>query len=230
MRTLSSEELNLVQKAIIRKEIAVLELLAEVYDHYLSHLEQFPEAEFTKELRGLEEKWTHSYCDKLQQEFRKGANKSIRNLQWNLLRSYFSWPRISVTSIGILGLVLLVNSVEPKTYLGTVIFPILILLLGLDFLIIFKARKKFKSLRSIFNFKSMGMWVVSVEASSLGLIVSLPLQFIGGFIQLPRIFEATDFYNNPYYLILITIFSFFLILHSLTSYEAWKIKSKTALI
>jgi hypothetical protein len=230
MRILSSEELVLVQKAIIRKEIAILELLAEVYDHYISHLEQYSELEFSEELKNLEEKWSYVYCDKLQQEFRKGVNKSIRSLRWKLIKSYFSLPKIVVTILLVLGLVALVNSIGPKNYLWTVIFPILILLLGLDLLIIFKARKKFKSLRSIFNFKSMGIWVVSAEASSLGLIVSLPLHFVGAFIQLPRIFEATDFFNNPLYLMLVTISSFFLILYSLTSYEAWKIKSKTALI
>ena len=230
MRKLTEQELTLVQKAIIRKEIAVLELLAEVYDHYISHLEQYSELEFSGEFKNLEEKWTYAYCDKLQQEFRKGVNQSIRSLQWKLIKSYFTWPRFAVTILVVASLISLTNLIDPKTYLLIVILPVLIILIVFNFYILFNARKKFKSLRSIFNRKSMGIWVVSEEANNFGLLAVLPLSFFSLLVQLPRMLEISDSYSNPYYLLLIAVFSFFLALHALTCYEAWKIKSKTALI
>ena len=75
MRKLSEQELKLVQKAIIAKEISVIEVLAEAYDHYISHLEGFAEEEFKSELAKLESKWTYPYCQSLQNDFSKSINK-----------------------------------------------------------------------------------------------------------------------------------------------------------
>jgi hypothetical protein len=76
MRKLSEEELKLVQLAIIAKEISVMEILAEMYDHFISHLERFPEEDFNSELSILESKWTYDYCQKIQKEFNKNINTS----------------------------------------------------------------------------------------------------------------------------------------------------------
>ena len=54
MRTLTEQELKLVQTTIIAKELTVMEVIAEIYDHYISHLEGIPEEEFRSELAKLE--------------------------------------------------------------------------------------------------------------------------------------------------------------------------------
>jgi hypothetical protein len=99
MRTLSEEELKSVQKTIAQRDITSAELLMEVYDHFISHLEEFPEEDFEEQLNTLSEKWSFGYCKKLQHDLFKNINKSVRKTQWSLLKSYFSWPKMVFTLI-----------------------------------------------------------------------------------------------------------------------------------
>jgi len=58
MRQLSEEELDQVKRAIAVKDLTSAEILIEIYDHYVSHLERFEEAEFEEQLFELEQKFT----------------------------------------------------------------------------------------------------------------------------------------------------------------------------
>lgn len=94
IRELNEEELNQIQKAIAVKDLTSAEILMEVYDHYVSHLESKSAAEFEDELFELEQKFTYSYCHSLQAKFLKASKKEIFNLQWTLFKTYFTWPRM----------------------------------------------------------------------------------------------------------------------------------------
>ncbi len=230
MRKLTEEELKLVQTAIIAKEISVLEVLAEIYDHYISHLEGFPESEFKSELANLESKWTYSYCHTLQHEFSKNVNKSIRSLQWKLIKSYFTWPKILSTTV-FLGILFSLSQVlTPKAFIFSIIIPFMIIVQAFNIYLLFSAKRKYKDLRTIFNFKSTGLLLNSAESNGLSVAIGAPISVYNLLIFAPRFFDL-NFGISIQTLFLILVFIAFLIsVISFSAYEAWKIKSKTALL
>lgn len=172
MRRLSEEELKSVQRAIITKEIVVLELLAEIYDHYVTHLESLPEEYFSLELRNLESKWTYDNCQKIQKEFYKNINSSIRSFQWKLTKSYFTWPKLMITVLLFFAASLGASLIPTTIYFFGIIIPILVFVLIYAIAMNFRCNRKFKGLKSIFNFKSMGLIVTSGESSYLFSLLS----------------------------------------------------------
>ena len=229
MRTLTEQELKLVQTTIIAKELTVMEVIAEIYDHYISHLEGIPEEEFRSELAKLESIWTYPYCRTLQKKFSDSVNDSIRSLQWKLIKSYFTWPRFVVTLvflwIAYLGFILLSSQI----FFFGVIIPILVFLVVFGIFMTYRTSGKFKSLKQIFNFRTTGSFLISAESSYLFSHSIFPIQLLNLFILAPKNLGIIDNFSNPWMTLVILLFSFFLFLHTLTKHEAWKIKSKTAL-
>lgn len=231
MRKLSEEELKLVQTAIKAKEISVIEILAEIYDHYISHLEGFPEEEFKSELANLDSKWTNLYCLRLQDEFIKTSDRSLKALHWKLIKGYFSWPKIISTILffGVLyGLSLWIT---PKVFAFSTIIPAIILFHVFNFSLFYSSRKKYKLLRKTFNLDSRRFDLNYAESNSLsaaiGTILALPNIIIYG----PKAFESVDLGISPNLILLFFAFIAFLIsIISFSAYEVWKIKSKTALL
>lgn len=230
MRKLSEEELKLVQDAIKAKEISVIEILAEVYDHYISHLEGLPESEFKSELAKLESTWTDDNCKRIVKEFNSNTISSIRSLQWRIIKIYFSWPKFMITALLFLAAYLFTTFLPTKYLLLGVILPILGFLLGFAFLMTYRSRRKFKGLRSIFNFRTTGTYIASGETSYLFSHSIFPINLLNCFILAPKNLGFIDDFSSPWMTLIILLFSFFLFLHTLTIHEAWKIKSKTALI
>lgn len=231
MRKLSEQELKLVQTAIIAKEISVIEILAEVYDHYISHLEGFPEEEFKSELANLESKWTYAYCRTLQDDFSKSINKSIRSLQWKLIKSYFSWPKIISTILffGVLyGLSLWIT---PKVFAFSTIIPAIILFHVFNFSLFYSSRKKYGSLRKTFKLGLKRFDLNYAESNCLSAALSTLLALPNIIIYGPKAFDSVDLGISPNLILLFLSFMAFLIsLIAFSAYEAWKIKSKTALL
>ena len=89
MRQLNQLELKEIQRSIFHKEISSAEVLAEIYDHYVSHLQEFPESEFGSQLLELEQKFTQAYCHSIQAKFNKSVREDISKTQWWVLKSYF---------------------------------------------------------------------------------------------------------------------------------------------
>ena len=230
MRKLTEEELKLVQTAIIAKEISVLEILAEIYDHYISYLEGFPESEFKGELANLESKWTYPYCRTLQDDFSENVNKSIQSLQWKLIKSYFTWPKILSTTIFFGILFSLGQVLTPKIFTFSTIIPLVIIIQAFNFYLLFSARKKYQGLRSIFSFKSTGLWLNSAESNSLSVAIGTPMSVFNLLIFVPRIFDLNLGISNQTLFLILVIIAFFISVISFSAYEAWKIKSKTALL
>lgn len=228
MRALSNKELVQIEKSIQKKGLQTAELLAEIYDHYISHLENFPEGNFIEQLEALDQKWTYSYCHKLQHDLAKNINKSIRTLQWAVIKSYFTWPRMvfTLTLIGIL--TILVDMLAWKTQV-LVFFgiPLVYIAVFMVFILV-RTRMKTKQIRKLFN--TPYLKVSSSYSSHFLIHLAIPFNFFNVFINLPRIFGLHQII--PDYLInfLSVTFCFIIVLHSLTISEAWKIKSKTAFI
>lgn len=229
MRKLSEEKLKLVQTAIKAKEISVIEILAEIYDHYISHLEGFSEEEFESELANLESKWTYTYCRTLQNDFSKSINKSIRGLQWKLVKSYFTWPKFLALVLFFLVLFSLSTLLTAKIFALSFILPILIITQFFDFYLIYLSRKKFKRLRSIFNFKTTGLFLSSAQTNSISVSIGTSVSILNLFLISPRIFDFDYELTNSLLLLILVFFAFFISIIAFSAYEAWKIKSKTAL-
>jgi hypothetical protein len=230
MRHLTEEELKLVQTAIIAKDLTVLEVIAEIYDHYITHLEGFSEEEFKSELAKLESIWIYPYCRDLQSELSNNVNKSIRSLQWKLIKSYFTWPKILSTATFFGFLYVLSQMLSAKVFVFSSILPFLIITQVFHIHLLILARKKQSNLRSIFNFKSTGRILSSAETNGLSVAVATPLSLLNLFLLSPRILDFELGISTTSFLFILVLFSFLISLISFSAYEAWKIKSKTALL
>jgi hypothetical protein len=123
MRKLSDKELDQVKRAIAAKDLTSAEILIEIYDHYVSHLESFEGSEFKDELFDLEQKFRYSYYNSLQENFEKSTKKELLKIQWRISKSYFSWPKIISTALVVTLLTLLFENLEGKTKVFTVVVP-----------------------------------------------------------------------------------------------------------
>lgn len=229
MRKLSEQELKLVQLAIIAKDLTVMEVIAEIYDHYITHLEGFPEEEFKSELAKLESIWIYPYCRDLQGEFSNTIIKSIRNLQWKLIKNYFTWPKIlsSATVFGFL--YILSQMLSAKVFVYTSFIPFLIITQVFHIHLLILSRKKYSKLRSIFNFRSTGRILSSAETNGLSVAIGTPLSLLNLLLLSPRILDFELGITTNFLLLILVLFSFLISIISFSAYQAWKIKSKTAL-
>lgn len=228
MRKLSEEELKSVQKAIAQRKITSAELLMEVYDHFISHLEGFQEEDFDSQLNALMEKWTYGYCKKLQHDLSKNINKSVRKTQWELIKSYFSWPKMVFTLILIGGITILVNLMTSKMQLMVLFSLPIVYLTAFLFIILARTHRKIKPIKK--TFQDTELKISSIFSNQFIAFISLPLHFYNFFLNGPRIFGLDKLVPEFLLNYLSITFCLIIYLHCILSYEAWKIKSKTALI
>ena len=230
MRKLSEQELKLVQLAIIAKDLTVMEVIAEIYDHYITHLEGFSEEEFKSELAKLESVWIYPYCRDLQGDFSKNVNKSIRSLQWKIIKSYFTWPKILSTATFFGILFILSQVLSAKVFVYTSFIPFLIITQVFHIYLLILSRKKYSKLRSVFNFRSTGRMLSSAETNGLSVAIGTPLSLLNLLLLSPRILDFELGITTNSFLLILVLFSFLISIISFSAYEAWKIKSKTALL
>jgi len=226
-RVLSASELTEVQKSIMRKEISSAEILMEVYDHFVSHLQEFSEEQFSKELFELDQKFTYGYCHAIQSKFNKEAKADIAKTQWIVIQKYFCGSRWLFLA-GILALVFYVSSqTRSEQELGILLLSPLILLV---FSVIAFGYQNFKKLRPLKKtFKGIGNPISSSLAQPITERMYLPVMMAQVLVYLPKIvFPNLEFVRlSPVIAGMITVL---LILYTLSLLEVWKIKSKTALI
>ncbi|EIM75413.1 hypothetical protein A3SI_13447 [Nitritalea halalkaliphila LW7] len=227
MRHLTDIELQEVRKEITRKEISSAEILMEIYDHYISHLQEFPEEEFNEQLFELDQKFTYAYCHALQAKFKKAAHADISKTQWQVLRSYFCLGRW-MYFVGFLAMAIYLS-----TYFQTVeeakliILLPFILLFGFQLYYGYQSYKHMKPIRQ--NFKGIGIPIQSSLAGFFENRASLPGMFIYAFISFPALFfnwEPTKVIAPQ----VAAVFTVLITLYALSLIEVWKIKSKTALV
>jgi len=225
-RVLSEDELAKIQKAIAVKELTSAEILMEVYDHYLSHLENKAREEFDEELFELEQKFTHAYCHALQAKLFKASKKEIFDLQWSLFKSYFNWPKMVGTVLFLIAITFFWGNIEARTKGLMLVIP-LAFVLCLNGWIWYKSHKKVKEIKKIINAQNR---IESSYMSTIMVKFSLITSSFNLLILVPKILDLPNFIDSIFFLI--TTFILFIIYtgYTLTLFEAWKIKSKTALI
>ncbi len=228
MRKLTEQELKLVQQAMIKKHITSAELLMEVYDHYISHLERFPGEDFDKELIVLNKKWTCVYCETLEKELFKNINKSIRKSQWRLIKTHFSWPKMVFTFFLLIAITFLANSLEGKMQ-GLILFmPPLFFLLALIVFVGATSLLRIRRIKRLFN--AIELKIDSTYSRYFVTYLFLPISFFNLGIYTPKLLGTDNFLPEYLSNFSVVSFSFFLYIYSISAYEAWKIKSKTALL
>jgi hypothetical protein len=228
MRHLTEQELKLVQQAMIKKHITSTELLMEIYDHYICHLEGFPEGEFEVQLQELNKKWTASYCEYLQKNLFKNINKSIRTTQWNLIKSYFSWPKSVLTLLILIGISFLANSLDGKMQGMVLIMPTITFLFLFMIYVIVKELiilRKFKIL-----FRGYGLKMSSTFNRYFLTYLLLPISIFNLVIGSTKNHGSSNLFPEGLSNYLIVSCCFFLWLYSISAFQTWKIKSKTALL
>lgn len=228
MRKLTEQELKLVQQAMIKKHITSAELLMEVYDHYICHLECFPAEDFDKELMELNKKWTSIYCENLEKEFFKNTNKSIRRSQWKLIKTHFTWPKLVFTFFLITAITLVANSLEGKLHRMVLVMPSLFFLLAFMVFIGIASWLRVKRIKQLF--KEVDLKIDSTYSRYFVTYLLLPFSIINMGIYSPNLLGKNDFLPEYLSNLSVVSFSFFLYIYSISAYEVWKIKSKTALI
>ncbi len=226
MRKLTEQELNQVKKAIAAKELSSAEILLEIYDHYVSHLESVESSEFEKELFELEQKFKYSYCHALQAKFVKASKKEIFNLQWSIFKTYFTWPKFIATVVFLILYTLFWIEVENKTKAQLLIIPIVSIVI-LSAWIYYCSFKKVSDIKKMMNSPKS---IQSSLLSSIMLQLSLITSSFNLMIMLPNLFDLPDFMDSTYFIAGTLALFLIYVSYSLTLYEAWKIKSKTALI
>lgn len=227
MRQLTEIELQEIRRAIMRKEISSAEILMEVYDHYISHLQEFPKEEFNTQLFELEQKFTYAYCHALQFRFNKEAKEDIHKTQWLVIRKYFCTSRWLYLA-GILVLVYYISSQarNGQEYTLLLLSPIILLFVSN---IVFRVQNTRKLHPIKKAFKGMGIPISSSLALPISVRLSLPVLMAKVFIFLPKlIFTNIDL--TPYLSAGAGMVTIVLILYTLSLLEVWKIKSKTAMI
>lgn len=227
MRKLSDEELKHVRMSIFHKEISSAEILMEVYDHFISHLQEFPMEEFNNQLFELEQKFTYGYCHALQSKFNKSAKAEIGKIQWQVIRQYFCTSRW-IFAAGILAVIFYIASnTRSHQELGLLFLSPLILLTVMLLLFNWRVYKKMRPIKK--TFKGMGIPIQSSLATPLSERFYLPVLFGQTVLGLPKIISV-EFQYDHLLPAISAVVTAILTLYLLSLLEAWKIKSKTTLI
>lgn len=228
MRQLTDLELQAIRDAIKVKEISSAEILIEVYDHYITHLQGYSEEEFQWQLAKLEQKFTLPFCKALQYRFNKQARKDIGSSQWEIVKAYFCRARW-LYLLGILVVVFFVaNQVRNEKEVSILMFSpfiLLILFLGVFWI------KNFRKLRPIKNtFKGIGYPINSALALPIMERIYLPVLSCQFFIiYLPKVILPTLFVQ-PLLSAFAALMTVVMTLYAISLFEVWKIKSKSSLV
>jgi uncharacterized membrane protein len=193
----------------------------------LSHLQEFSEEQFSRELFELDQKFTYGYCHALQFKFNKEAKDDIAKTQWMVIQKYFCASRW-LFLVGILALVFFVSSqARSPQELGILLLSPLVLLVVVSIAFGYQNFKKLRPIKK--TFKGMGIPIDSSLARAISDRMYLPVLLAQVLVYLPKIvFPNLEFVKfSPAIAGMITVL---LILYTLSLLEVWKIKSKTALI
>ena len=227
MRQLNQLELKEIQRSIFHKEISSAEVLAEIYDHYVSHLQEFPESEFGSQLLDLEQKFTQSYCHTIQAKFNKSVREDISKTQWWVLKSYFCTSRW-IYAVGILAVICYVaTQTKSQQEIGLLLLSPLILLTLMYIIFNWRVAKKIRPIKSIF--KEMGIPITSSVSRPISERLYLPVLLAQVLIYFPRLFSF-DLDLGSLLPGIAAVITSLLTLYMLSLLEVWKIKSKTALL
>lgn len=225
MRNLTDIEYQGIKSAIVRKEISSAEILMEVYDHYVSHLQEFGEGDFDDRLAELEEKFTYGYCHALQANLQKNLRKDIAKSQWQIIKNYFCISKL-IYSLGLLLILFTVsiNLNSEEQYFLMMYVPIILLAIFSIF-VLFNWRKRTRIAKSIFS--EQKDIIKSYLSEVIVLRITLPILILNGLLQIPKIFM--DIHNIPFLFLpqISLVLTIILMFYGISLFEVWKIKSKS---
>lgn len=227
MRQLTDIELQEIRNSIKKKVLYSAEIIMEIYDHYVSHLQNYPEDQFTEQLMELDQKFTYSYCHSMQSKLNKNINMDIGKTQWMVIKKYFCTSRW-VFLVGILAVVFFVaTQARSEREVKFLLFSPLALLLLMHLALGYQWMKRIFPIKK--TFKGNGVTIKSSFMTPLSMRLHMPLTLANMMIYFPKIF----FDDYGFLLLLpaaaVSITILFTI-YAISLMEVWKIKSKTALI
>jgi len=226
MRKLSEQELDQVKRSIAFKDLTSAEILIEVYDHYISHLESFEELDFEAQLFELEQKFRYGYCHALQAKFNKETRKDLGKLHWQVIQRNFCLPRI-LYALGFMSVAFYLGStVESGKEAAILMFSPLIILAMFHLYFLISSSLRIKTIKRSLNQKS------SLKSSLLYPLserMYLPMMMSYSIVWISDMMFATEIISNlaPQ---IATTFSILFFIYMISILEVWKIKSKTTLL
>jgi hypothetical protein len=226
MRNLTDIEYQAIKSAIVRKEISSAEILMEVYDHYVSHLQEFGEADFEDQLVALEEKFTYGYCHALQAKFNKEVRKEIGSLQWKVIRKNFCLSRVLYLMGFMMVAFYLGSNLKSGKEAAILMVSPLLMLLFFHIYFLVKSTSRTKKVKANFGqespLQSSLLYPLS-ERMYLPVLMSYSIVWFSDMMFDGQLFS----YIAPQ---LSAIFSILLFIYGISLFEVWRIKSKTAMV
>jgi hypothetical protein len=226
MRQLTQLELKTVKDALVRKEISSAEILMEVYDHYVSHLQEFPIEEFDNPLFELDQRFSYAYCHALQAKYNKEIRKEINRIQWQVFKRYFCLSKILYVLIFSFLAFQMSRYVTDEKEVALIVLSPLLILAGAHIFFLIKSHLRIKSIKKNFNTKGSlqsSLYYPFSEKLYLPVMMAYVIMW-----SVEYIFNSNAMANlAPSIAVVIFII---LSIYVLTLLEVWKIKTKTALI
>lgn len=227
MRQLTNIELQEIRESIKKKVLYSAEIIMEIYDHYVSHLQNYSEDQFNEQLIKLDQKFTYSYCHSMQSQFNKNINIGLGKTQWMVIKKYFCTSRWLYFA-GILAVVLFISTqARSEQEIKFLLFPPLALLLSMNLALGYQWLKRILPIKK--SFKGNGVTIKSSFMTPLSFRLHMPLTLTNMMIYFPKILfdDYGSFLFIPAAAAIITVLFLF---YAITLMEVWKIKSKTALV
>ncbi|SMD43796.1 hypothetical protein SAMN00777080_2405 [Aquiflexum balticum DSM 16537] len=226
MRQLTDKELQEIRNTILQKEISSAEILMEVYDHYVSHLQEFPIEEFNDQLFELEEKFTYAYCHALQAKFNKEIKKELSSLHWQVFKRYFCLSKILYVLIFSFLAFQMSRYVTDEKEIAIIVLSPLLILAGAHIFFLMKSHFRIKAIKKDFNTEGplqSSLYYPFSEKLYLPVVMAYVIMW-----SVESVFNSNDIANlAPSIAAIIFII---LSIYVLTLLEVWQIKTKTALI
>jgi hypothetical protein len=189
MRSLSEKQRELLEIHLSKTRIRYVELYDEVYDHYASAYEQGNE-EFENVLNNLHQQFTFEYIDANENCLTKKIFKNIRSIYKKEMISFLKWPKIIISVLSTIFLIVLASVMPATTFTYYILFPCMIFsVIPSGYYFIQEHRKLVKR-----NLKS-----ASLEA--MNKVLFLPCLLFQTFVFLSGIsFDGFNITENPIFL------------------------------
>lgn len=226
MRKLEEKELEKIQWTISQKDLSVVEVLAEIYDHYVSHLERVSTEEFENGLKELDLKFNSKYCKKLEQNLLHISRKEMFRLAWKQVFLFFTWPKTLLSLLLVLIIVILWPHLD-KNHHMLALMALLGATLLFHFSIWWNSHRKIKTFKTFYKGNNL---LISIHISSMMSQLSLPISIFSLAVTTPKILGFYNVVDTPYFYLISMVFFLILGLLNIGIFQVWKIKSKTSLV
>jgi hypothetical protein len=225
-RQLTNIETKEIRNAIMQKELSSAEILMEIYDHYVSHLQEFTEEEFDNQLFELEQKFTYPYCHALQAKFNLEIRKELSSLQWQVLKRYFCFSKILYVVIFSFIAFQMSRFVTDQKEIAILMLSPLLILASAHIFFLIKSYFRIKVIKRDFETKGplqSSLFYPFSEKLYLPVMMAYGLMWSADYLFNSK---ATVNLAPSIAVVIFVILSIYV----LTLFEVWQLKTKTTLI